>query len=478
MQDLLEKLVKEPNEAEWLEFKENNYSAEEIGKRISALSNGACFSNQQYGYLVFGVQDKTHKIVGTKFKPKSTKHKNEDIQHWIINRLTPKIDFKIYAFTYNELPIVIIEIPSAYHQITKYMNSSYFRLNSIIRNLAEFPEIEKNLWKKVSEITFEAEIAKTNLDMNTAIQLLDIQSYFDLMNLPFPSTTEAIMDRLISDRLIKKQHNRYNVTNLGAILFAKNLETFDNLARKAARIITYEGTNKLKTLRSYTNNKGYSIAFKELIEYILNQLPSNEVIEKTLRTTITQYPPIALRELVANALIHQNFNERGTGVIIDIYSDRLEITNPGKPLITTMRFIDEFQSRNEKIASLMRRIGICEEQGSGIDKVISSIEYYQLPAPNFLETEKHTKVTLYAPKTLKEMSKKEKIRACYQHCALKYVCNEKMNNKSLRERLNISQKNTAIASRIIDLTEKKGLIKQEESDNSSLRYASYIPFWA
>lgn len=78
----------------------------------------------------------------------------------------------------------------------------------------------------------------------------------------------------------------------------------------------------------------------------------------------------------------------------------------------------------------MRRINICEERGSGIDKVIDAVEVYQLPAPNFVSEEKYLRATLYAYKSLREMDKEDKVRACYQHCCLKYVSSDFMTNQS------------------------------------------------
>jgi ATP-dependent DNA helicase RecG len=207
-------------------------------------------------------------------------------------------------------------------------------------------------------------------------------------------------------------------------------------------------------------------------------LPANEEIGKVFRKEVRMYPEIAIRELVANALIHQDFCETGTGPLIEIFSDRIEFTSPGLPLITTTRFIDEFQSRNEKLASFMRRIGICEEKGSGIDKVIFHVELYQLPAPEFLAMEKHTKVILYSFKELNKMDKNDKVRACYQHACLCYVSNLKMTNQSLRERFKIEEKNAAIASRIIRDALDSKIIKEDDPDSSSKKYAKYIPFWA
>ncbi len=109
---LLERLIKESRESEWVEFKLNYHSAEELGQMLSGLSNGACLEGQPYGYLVFGVKNDNNTVDGTTFKPKSFKHKNEDIEHWLLQRLNPRIDFHIYEFEYNGKHICIFEIPA------------------------------------------------------------------------------------------------------------------------------------------------------------------------------------------------------------------------------------------------------------------------------------------------------------------------------------------------------------------------------
>jgi ATP-dependent DNA helicase RecG len=214
-----------------------------------------------------------------------------------------------------------------------------------------------------------------------------------------------------------------------------------------------------------------------LVHYINDQLPQNEEISKALRELVKMYPEIGVRELIANAIIHQDFREKGNPVV-EIYTDRIEFSNPGLPIITPIRFIDDYQSRNEVLADLMRRLRICEEKGSGIDKVISGCEAYQLPAPDFQTQEKHTKIIMYAHQTLNQMDKQDKIRACYQHCCLKYVSNEKMTNQTLRERFKIDEKNSAIVSRIINETKEANLIKDDDPNNKSFKYSKYIPFWA
>lgn len=138
------------------------------------------------------------------------------------------------------------------------------------------------------------------------------------------------------------------------------MQIFERLSRKAIRVVIYRGKNRIETQRERTGFKGYAIDYEEIVEFINNQLPKNERIGQAFREEQRMYPEIAIRELVANAIIHQDFNITGTGPIIEIFSDRIEITNPGVPLIDTMRFIDEPpRSRNEDLAAFMRRINIC-----------------------------------------------------------------------------------------------------------------------
>jgi ATP-dependent DNA helicase RecG len=478
LKTLIKELVSHSQETEWLEFKLNFHSNQEIGERISALANGACLSKKQYGFLVFGIEDKTHNIKGTTFKVKTATKGQEELENWLIQRLDPRIDFKTYEFEYSEgINISMYIIPAAVNRPVKFTNQAYIRIGSYTRLLKEFPEKESKIWNKKDNVKFELQLAKENIDADSVVSLLDTQVYFDLLKLPYPSNRKGVIDKFISENLIVKKTTKFSITNLGAILFSKNLEDFPDLKRKSIRVIVYKHNNKIETIREQIGGKGYVSGYQGLIDWVNSQLPANEEIGKAFRDDKRMYPEIAVRELLANAIIHQDFEEKGFPMV-EIFSDRIEITNPGIPLITPERFIDEYQSRNDILADLMRRLGICEEKGSGIDKVIFYNEMYQLPAPDILIQEKHTKVIMYSYKTLNQMDKKDKIRACYQHCCLKYVSNDKMTNQSLRERFKIESKNAAIASRIIKEALKGNVIKEDDPESNSRKYKKYIPFWA
>ena len=474
--ELLNNLVKQPKESEWVEFKLNFHSEQEIGERISALANGAAIHNQEYGYLVFGIENETHIIKGTSFKPKHHKKGNEELEHWLAQRLDPRIDFRIHEFAFDlQRNIALFVIPSAQNKPVDFSHTPYIRVGSITRKLAEFPEKERKIWRK-SGRPYELEIAKDSLSAADVIRLLSTETYFDLMKLPYPSNQNGVIEKFINENLVLKSQG-YAITNLGAILFAKNLGEFESVQRKSVRVIVYKGKNKVETIREQIGVKGYALGFLGLVEWVNSQLPANEEIGKALRTESRMYPEIAIRELVANALIHQDLSVKGFPMV-EIFSDRIEISNPGNPLITPDRFIDSYISRNEKLADLMRRMGFCEEKGSGLDKVIFYNELYQLPPINVITDENRTRVTLYSYKKLNDLDKKEKIRACYQHACLKWVSNEKMSNQSLRERFQIEDHNYSIASRIIrDALEEK-IIKEDDPESKSRKYASYVPYWA
>ena len=227
-------------------------------------------------------------------------------------------------------------------------------------------------------------------------------------------------------------------------LFAKRLEGLRNLRRKAVRVIQYRGSSRVETLKEQVGNRGYASGFEGLIGFINGLLPSNEVIEQALRKTVPRFPELAVRELVANALIHQDFFVTGAGPMVEIFEDRIEITNPGVPLVDTQRFVDSPpRSRNETLASLMRRIGICEERGSGWDKVVFQSEVYQLPAPLAEVADDHTRVVLFAPRPLSSMDRAERVRAAYLHACLRYVNREYLTNTSVRQRFGIEARNSA-----------------------------------
>ena len=475
---LVRELCNLPHETDWVEFKVNYRKPHTIGEYISALANAAALHGKAHAYMLWGVENGTHVVAGTKFSPVTAKKGNEPLETWLLRLLNPRINFRFHEVMVDELRVVLLEIERASRHPVAFNGIEYIRVGSTKRKLKDYPEKERTLWRVFDRVSFEEGIADERLSSEDILLLLDYPKYFDLLNVPLPDGRVAILDALRRDRLIAPcEAGGFNITNLGAILFAKNLGDFPRLKRKAIRIIQYVGTGRIETLREYEDTKGYAAGFDELIGYIDAQLPANEVIGQARRETVRAFPELAVRELVANMLIHQDFFVTGAGPMVEIFEGRIEITNPGEPLVDTQRFLDSPPtSRNEVLASLMRRFQICEERGSGIDKVAIEVERYQLPAPLFEVPKGFTRTTLFAHKSLADMSKAERMRACYLHACLQYVTRQRMTNASLRERFGIAEKNASMASRFLNETMEANLIVVADPD-AGPRNRHYLPFW-
>lgn len=476
---LVRELCKLPHETEWLEFKTNDAQSQEIGELVSALSNSAALAGKAFAYLVWGVADNDHAILGTHFVPRAAKVGSEELENWLLKLLTPKIHFRFFEVSVDGRSVVLLEIERAFRHPVQFQGQEFIRVGSYKKRLKDFPELERALWRIFDRTPFENGVAAEHIRDDEVLQLLDYPSYFHLLKLPLPENRDGILAALADDNLVCPcDAGGWNLTNLGAILFAQGLDDFSSLRRKAIRVIQYRGPSRVETLKEQVGVKGYASDFEGLIGFINGLLPSNEVIEKALRKSVPRFPELAVRELVANALIHQDFFVTGVGPMVEIFNDRIEITNPGVPLVDTQRFVDTPpKSRNESLASLMRRIGICEERGSGWDKVVFQTEFYQLPGPLAEVTGDHTRVVLFAPRPLSQMDKADRVRAVYLHACLRFVNREYLTNTSVRERFGIESQNLAMASRLIREAVDAGAIVPYDPD-AAPKLMRYVPVWA
>lgn len=466
LETLNRRLVDVP-ESEHLEFKEakQQYDTTKLMRYCVALAN------ESGGHLVLGVSDKRpRQVVGTQ----AFQNRGE-ITARILEALRMRVD--VQELQHPDGRVLVFAVPSRPAGTPLHHEGAYLiRAGEELAPMS--PDQLKRIFAEGGPDWFDRP-ARAGADAEDVVALLDTQSYFDLMKLPFPTSRDGVLERLAQERLIERMPDGWNITNLAATLLAKRLDAFSpELARKAARVVVYEGTNKLTTRHDEPQPQGYAVGFERVVDFVHSSAPRNHFVEQALRDEVKMFPRQAIRELFANALVYQSFEATGQSVMVEMYADRLEVSNPGLPPIKVERFIDEFRSRNERLAELMRRMRVCKEKGSGIDKVVHLAEVFQLPAPDFRTSETRTTAVLFAHQDFADMSKPDRIRACYQHCALKYVSNERMSNQSLRESFRLPESKAATASQVIGTTKDAGLIKTDESDTTSTRYARYLPFWA
>ncbi len=471
----LSKVPQELNELDWKETLSPNN--EKLCRHISAFAN-----HPGGGYVVFGIDDKTAIPKGIN----ATEAAN------IVQRLASlcrdgvsplvSIDHSIEEVDGTHLLFVHIRESAVkpVHIAGKTIEDSYIRSGGTTRK-ASRQEVGGLMLNSKTPV-FEELHASTLKNEIEVMTLLDYATIYRLLKKPVATSSQEIMQWLTDEKMIVPVDNHgYYITNFGALAASQNLNEFDGLARKTIRVIRYEGKNKSGGSKEYPGSKGYAIGFEGLIQFVKSLLPGSEIIKHALRQETSVYPEIALRELIANALIHQDFTIRGTGPMVEIFEDRIEISNPGR--LPPDKKIDRLirttpKSRNEVLAQAFRRYNICEERGSGFEKTVIAIELYGLPPLRFKETENSFTTILYAPRTFSEMTLEERMEAVYQHSVIKYFSNEGMTNASLRQRFGMHDKQASQISRLIKDCLDAGKIKLKEPDKDSKKFVVYLPYWA
>lgn len=424
------------------------------------------------------MRDADHAVVGTSFDPVTVRKGNEELGPWLLRLLEPRIDFRFDAVEVDGQRVVVLEVAAASRQPVRFSGTDYIRVGTYKKPLRDYPEMERALWRLFDEAPFETRLAAEHLGAPEVLKLLNASAFFERLNLPLPDGHQRILEALADNDLVRRSAaGGWDITNLGAILLANRLSDF-GLGRKAARLIVYKGKSKIETERELDEPRGYGMALDATVARLAGLLPAREVVEGAYQRPRPDYPELALRELVANALIHQDFTISGAGPMIEVFEGRLEITNPGEPLVPTDRFLDSApRTRNDALAAMMRRLNLCEERGSGIDKVMLQVELYQLPAPRFDVPPGSTRVVVFGPRPLSKMDKGERIRACYWHACLKYVHGEAATNRSIRERFDIEEHNRAAASRLLRDALEAGILAARDPQ-ASPKLREYVPWWA
>lgn len=455
-----------PSESPGLEFKEakRSYDRQRLAEYCVAIAN------EGGGHLLLGIADKLPRAVVGSAAFANIQSEAE----WLLRRLGFRVDAEVVA--HPDGRVVVFRIPPRPRGTAFNLDGRYLMRSG--ESLVSMSEDRLRTIFAEGAPDWLDEPAVEGLDAQAVVDLLDTQAYFELLKQPYPTDRQGVLDRLVAERLVSRASDGFTILRLGGLLLAKRLDQFPDLVRKAPRVVVYAGQSKLEPRIDQIGQRGYAAGFQGLVAFVMTQLPQNEVIENALRKEVKLLPADSVRELVANALVHQDFSIGGASPMIEVYANRVEVSNPGEAVVAVDRFIDGYRSRNERLADFMRRMRICEERGSGIDRVVTEAEAYQLPAPDFRAGHQRTVVTIYGPKPFEAMDREDRVRACYQHCALKWVVSERMTNQSLRERFGLPESKAAVTSQIIGATIDAGKIKADTAVGASRKYARYVPFWA
>ncbi len=464
-------------EAELLEFKENYHNPDELGKDISAMANTASYRNQEAGYILFGVRD-DGMATGSSFDLDAIRIGNEVLRFWLTNMLSPFVDIQQIDVPYQGMRILGIKVPGNLSRPVQFKGIPYIRNGAQTRKLAEFESIERKIWKGTHALPIELNPATSVLNPSEIEGLLDISAFFNLARQPAPTSLDLSLAKMAErDFLIRSADaTGYQVTLLGAILFARDLNSFGELYRKSVRIIRYTDRHKLYADYDSFIPSGYALAIDKVMQELGRLLPQREEIRTAQREIIYEYPQAAIRELLINMLSHQDLNENDYPRI-EIFTDRIEFTNSGTPLLDFNRFIDGDRPRNPRLVDALFLMHFSEQRGSGIDRVFAILEKEGLPPLKNFPQPLHTRIILFRHHNLEALSKTDRLLVCYQHACLRFIMHEPMTNASLRDRFRAKVTNSASISRLIKECVEAGLIKRV-SEESSKKYSKYVPYWA
>jgi len=475
---LLEKSLKplphELNELDWkIKLSEKNQRLNEHLIAMSQLNNG--------GFFTFGLNDDGEFEGISKEENKKIIAKLTQLAR---NGVEPKLKIDHNIENMNNKNILFIYIEEALqkpvHLRGKGIEFTFIRSGGSTVKADNTDLI--CLLQNSKILTYEEQNAESFKTIRELLDKIDYKTFFNLLRREIPSSDEKILEELIKHKLASQKNEKYSITNLGVLTIAKDMTEFSGHFNRGVRVITYNKNNNINRNLDISGIKGYAIGFNSIINYLKRLLPQNEIIETVFREIRPIYPEKLLREIIANALIHQDLRNQ-TNPRIEIFPNRIEITSAGNLPngITIERMIDNNFARNPILVKTFFDLRLCENRGSGIDRAFEAIEEFNLPPLGFQEDKNYFKVIIYAPKKYEDMSKKERIEACYQHCASRYMNKETkgfMNNTSLRKRFNFTKDESKKATRLITDTIKAKKIKIGNPKNNAPKNIYYIPYWA
>lgn len=472
IEELRNSLYPIPTENNALDWKSGlSDKTERLAQHICAFAN-----TPGGGVLVYGVHND-----GTCFSlEQGTVEKTvQTLGNIAINNLAEKITIEHAVLDFDGHSLLFVYIPEQQNKPVYLRGKDIF--NAYHRSAGQTVKMSRSqvriLIATSVGVSFEQRVAKSGLSRDDVMSLLNYKSLYSLLDKDIPQSQDAIIELLSNYNLCTCTKGEWSITNLGAVLFANELQDFPTLTDRQVIVRKYSGTNNRLQEFEQHGRYGYAVGFEKLVNFIMKHT-SKESIDTSIRAATPTYPRVAIREFIANALVHQDFDITGMSITIEIFSNRLTITNAGAPLNDINRLIDlPPQSRNKGLAQMMFTLRICERRGSGVDRAIAAVEDMCLPPVKFDKGESYTRVSLYPQKHFNDMTKQEKIWACYQHTCLRYEDNEKTKNESLRERFQLSRNKTSVISRIIADTVEAGLIKPADIETDSKKYMSYIPFY-
>lgn len=384
---LIDTLRAKPVETEWLEFKSNNKDPERIGKYLSALSNSASLANQKYGYLVWGIDDNTHEVIGTSFKPHLTKGKgNEDLEPWLARQLSSYVHFKIDEYDYDGKPVVLFRVDATVNRPVRFNGHEYIRVGSALKSLADYPERAHRIWNRIQEDWSAQAVIQATLGDLDEDALLKAREVFKAKhrNDAFSSEIDGWDNWTL---LCKAGLATGRQLNRAAILLLGNPESISLLSPFVARM-TWVLKNSDGVELDYQHFSppflsNVDVLFSRIRNLTIRELPGGTLFP----VEISQYDEWVVREALHNCIAHQDYTLCSRISVVE-QGDGLLFANAGRFIPGTVEMVlqqDAPQRHypNKQLTEAMVHLNMIDTIGSGIKRMFAFQKKRCMPMPDF-----------------------------------------------------------------------------------------------
>jgi|LGOV01.1.fsa_nt_gb ATP-dependent DNA helicase RecG len=383
---LLQELLSLHRETEWVEFKANRYDPQTLVEYLSALSNSACLHWKRKGYLVFGIEDKTHIVKGTSFDPTEAKGKgNQDLQMWLATGLQPNVGYNVHRLPYRGKRVVLFEVNAAIDRPVFFYGTAWIRIGSSKTKLINHPAKEREIWSRRNRVDWSAQICErvTIEDLDTEAILKARQEYKTKF---LQKTGEA--DKWDDIQFLNKSkltiHGR--ITNAAIVLLGKP-ESATLLSPAVARIswVLKDEQNREKDYEHFDPPFLLNVdrVFSKVRNLRYRHMPSGTLFPME----ITQYDHWVIREALHNCIAHQDYDLHGRINVVETPS-KLILTNMGSFLPGSVETVIRQDAppevyRNPFLATAMVNLNMIDTQGGGIKKMFQTQMNRYFPLPDY-----------------------------------------------------------------------------------------------
>ena len=386
--ELVEELRALPKENAWVEFKTGKATSNErLGHYLSGISNAACISNESFGYLVFGIEDETHSIVGTNFNFNTSKEGNEELELWIRRNLNPSIKFDHFSFDYSEFHIELFRIPAAFGEPTNFKSQPYIRIGTNLTDMRKFPDYIRTIYN--SQIDWSAQIVEKatieDLDKN-AIQLARTKYKEKNINAPFFNEIDNWTDAVFLDKL--KITINGKITNTAILLLGKT-ESAHFISPAVGQI-----TWKLDTQEQAYEH--FNMPLFSEINSILSKIrnvkykffPDNQL----LATEVNKYDTKVILEALNNCIAHQDYSKHSR-ILLTEQINKLIFSNAGSFFEGS---VEDYTAgdktpkkyRNKWLADAMVNLTMIDTLGYGIHRMYNEQRKRYFPLPDYTKSDR------------------------------------------------------------------------------------------